>query len=50
MDGTSMEMALKATIDLDTKKIDGRALVAPVKTIDRAVKMIPCMRDVLGEH
>ena len=26
MDGTSMEMALKATIDLSTKKIDGKAL------------------------
>jgi hypothetical protein len=48
LDGTSTEMVLKGTIDLKSKKIDGRALVAPVKTIDRVVKMVPVVRGVLG--
>jgi len=48
IDGASMGIACEGDIDLVEKKIDLLILVAPFKTVDRIVKIIPLIGNVLG--
>jgi hypothetical protein len=48
IDGVSMGIACEGNIDLDEKKMDLVILVAPFKTVDRIVKFLPLIKDVLG--
>jgi hypothetical protein len=47
LDGPSVEIICEGEIDLIGEKIDLRVLVAPLKTVDSAVKKIPLVRDIL---
>jgi len=48
IDGVSMGIACEGNINLDEKKMDLVILVAPFKTVDRIVKFLPLIKDVLG--
>ena len=48
LDGSSMELAGQGEIDLMAGRMDLTVLVAPLKTVDFAVKKIPLVRDILG--
>jgi hypothetical protein len=48
IDGSSMEIACSGDIDLIDKKLDLTVLVAPLKTVDRIVKKIPLIRDIIA--
>jgi len=48
LDGKNLGLAGQGHIDLRTRKIDMIVLVAPLKTIDRIIKMIPIVRYILG--
>ena len=48
MDGASMELICQGTIDLINKKIDLTVLVAPLKTVDRIIKITPLVGYVLA--
>lgn len=48
IDGASMGIACEGDIDLVEKKIDLLILVAPFKTVDRIVEILPLIGKVLG--
>jgi len=48
IDGTSMGIACEGDIDLVEKKINLLILVAPFKTVDRIVEILPLIGSVLG--
>lgn len=48
IDGASMGIACEGDIDLVEKKIDLLILVAPFKTVDRIVEILPLIGSVLG--
>ena len=48
IDGFSMGIACQGNIDLANKKMDLIILVAPFKTLDRIVKILPLIGHVLG--
>jgi hypothetical protein len=48
IDGVSMGIACEGDIDFSTKKMDLTVLVAPFKTVDRIVDIIPLVGHVLG--
>lgn len=48
IDSPSMGIACKGNIDLVKKKVDLTVLVAPFKTVDRIVKYIPLVGNILG--
>ncbi len=48
LDGSSMEIVGQGDIDLIAQKMDFTVLVAPLKTVDFAVKKIPLVRSILG--
>jgi hypothetical protein len=48
IDGVSMGIACEGNIDLLEKKIDLIILVAPFKTLDRLVKVLPLIKHILG--
>jgi hypothetical protein len=48
IDSPSMGIAYKGDIDLVKKKVDLTVLVAPFKTVDRIVKYIPLVGNILG--
>ncbi len=48
IDGKTMEIAFRGHIDVVAKTIDLQILVAPLKTVDRVVKYIPLIGEVLG--
>ncbi len=48
IDGVSMGIACEGNIDLVEKKMDLTVLVAPFKTVDRIVDIIPLVGHVLG--
>ena len=41
MDGASMELVCQGDIDLTTRQLDLTVVVAPLKTVDRVIKMTP---------
>jgi hypothetical protein len=48
IDGVSMGIACEGYIDLSGKKMNLIILVAPFKTVDRIVKVLPLLKHVLG--
>ena len=48
IDSPSMGIAIEGQIDLIKKKVDLTVLVAPFKTVDRIVKHIPLVSNILG--
>jgi len=48
IDSPSMGIAIEGDIDLIKKKVDLIVLVAPFKTVDRIVKIIPLVGNILG--
>jgi hypothetical protein len=48
IDGVSMGIACEGNIDLSEKKMNLTVLVAPFKTVDRIVDIIPLVGHVLG--
>ena len=48
IDGVSMGIACEGDINLSEKKMDLIILVAPFKTVDRIVKILPLLKHVLG--
>jgi hypothetical protein len=48
IDGASMGIACEGHIDLSEKKMNLIILVAPFKTVDRIVKVLPLLKHVLG--
>ncbi|UCF93387.1 MAG: AsmA-like C-terminal domain-containing protein [Desulfobacterales bacterium] len=48
LDGESMGIACEGDIDIVNKKIDLVVLVAPFKTADRIIKLIPLVNTILG--
>jgi hypothetical protein len=48
IDSPSMGIAIEGHIDLIKKKVDLTVLVAPFKTVDRIVKHIPLVSNILG--
>ena len=44
--GATLEMAVKGEIDLIDQKINLTVLVAPFKTVDRIIKLIPVVRHI----
>ena len=48
IDGVSMGIACEGHIDLSGKKVNLIILVAPFKTVDRIVKVLPLLKHVLG--
>ncbi len=48
IDSPSMAIAIEGDIDLIKKKVDLIVLVAPFKTVDRIVKIIPLVGNILG--
>jgi hypothetical protein len=48
IDGVSMGIACEGNVDLLEKKIDLIVLVAPFKTLDRLVKVLPLIKHILG--
>ncbi|GAH11846.1 unnamed protein product, partial [marine sediment metagenome] len=48
IDSPSMGIACEGDIDLVKKKVDLTVLVAPFKTVDRIIKHIPLVNNILG--
>ena len=48
IDGVSMGIACEGSIDLLEEKLDLIILVAPFKTLDRLVKVLPLIKHILG--
>jgi hypothetical protein len=48
IDGASLEMAGQGEINLAEQTMDLNVLVAPLKTVDRIIKAIPLVRDILA--
>jgi len=46
--GPSVEIAAQGDVDLVERQLNLRILVAPLKTVDRIVKLIPLIGDILG--
>jgi hypothetical protein len=47
IDGASMTITCQGVIDLVEKEVDAKVLVAPLKTVDRIIKRVPHVRDIL---
>ena len=48
LDGTALEMVAKGKIDLMNLEMDFTGLVAPLKTVDRIVKLTPVVREIFA--
>jgi hypothetical protein len=48
LDGTTLEIAAKGEIDLMNQELNLTVLVAPLKTVDRIVKLTPVVRGILA--
>jgi len=48
LDGTALELAATGEIDLMNQEMNLIVLVAPLKTVDRVVKLIPVVRTILA--
>jgi hypothetical protein len=49
MDGNTLTLTGKGTIDLNNNALDLTLLVAPLKTVDRLVDKIPLVGDIIGD-
>ena len=48
LDGKTLEMVAKGELDLINEEMKLTVLVAPLKTVDRIIKFIPLVRDILA--
>ncbi|MCJ7785488.1 MAG: AsmA-like C-terminal region-containing protein, partial [Desulfobacterales bacterium] len=48
LDGPALELAARGEIDLINQELNLTVLVAPLKTVDRIVKLIPVVRGILA--
>jgi len=48
VDGDTMHIAAQGDLDLKAHTLDFNVLVAPLKTVDRVVKMVPIVRHILA--
>jgi hypothetical protein len=48
LDGPTMEMVAQGEVDLRNQQMNFTVLVAPLKTVDRIIKLIPLVRDILA--
>jgi len=48
LDGPALELVAKGEIDLMNQELNITALVAPLKTVDRIVKLIPVVREIFA--
>jgi hypothetical protein len=48
LDGPALELVAKGEIDLMNQELNLMGLVAPLKTVDRVVKLIPVLRGILA--
>ena len=48
LDGTALELVAKGEIDLLNQEMNLTVLVAPLKTVDRIVKLTPVVREILA--
>ena len=48
LDGPTMEMVAQGEIDLRNQEINFTVLVAPLKTVDRIIKVTPLAREILA--
>jgi len=48
LDGPTLELAARGEIDLMNEELSLTVLVAPLKTVDRVVKLIPVVRTILA--
>ncbi|MBW2122978.1 MAG: AsmA-like C-terminal domain-containing protein [Deltaproteobacteria bacterium] len=48
MDSPIMKLAWHGELDLIDQQMDFKVLVAPLKTVDRIVKLVPLVREILG--
>jgi hypothetical protein len=48
LDGDTMELGFEGQVDLAGGKVDGRLLVAPLRTVDRIVRHIPLLGRITG--
>ena len=48
LDGTALELAARGEIDLINQELSVTVLVAPLKTVDRIVKLIPVVNTILA--
>jgi hypothetical protein len=49
MDGNTLTLTGKGTLDLKTNALDLKLLVAPLKTVDRLVDKVPLVGDIIGD-
>lgn len=50
IDGAPMTMVIQGDISLTGKELDLKVMVAPFKTMDRMVKYVPVLGDIMGGH
>jgi hypothetical protein len=48
LDGHTLQLAAQGELDLTNRKIDATVLVAPLRTVDRIVNLIPLVRYILA--
>jgi len=48
LDGKTLEMVAKGELDLINQRLNLVVLIAPLKTVDRIIKLIPLVRDILA--
>jgi len=48
LDGKTLEMVARGELDLINQRVNLVVLVAPLKTVDRIIKLIPLVRDILA--
>jgi hypothetical protein len=48
LDGTALELVAKGEIDLMNQEMNLKGLVAPLKTVDRIVKLTPVVREIFA--
>jgi hypothetical protein len=48
LDGHTLQLAAQGEIDLTNQKIDATVLVAPLRTVDRIINLIPLVRYILA--
>jgi hypothetical protein len=48
LDGPTVEMVAQGEIDLRNQQMNFTVLVAPLKTVDRIIKLIPLVREILA--
>jgi len=48
LDGPTLQMAAQGELDLTNQKIDATVLVAPLRTVDRIINLLPVIRNIFA--